>query len=156
LRARFGRHSTGLDQSDTPAVNIGDPTLVVHDYCARRGLPSIEVSFITRVHLPGLTDEDWREFAHPRRYADLARRSPQAAENLRRLLFVTERAPVEFEGDKSERGLDAYLAAAREVVERNAGYLPLAERIQITCRPDTKPGFVESVRAAAEAALPAT
>jgi len=156
LRARFGRRSTSLDQSDTPAVNIGDPTLVVHDHCAARGVPLIELSFIARVHFPGLTDEDWHEFAHPRRYADLTRRSPQAAENLRRLLFVTERAPLEFEGDKSERGLDAYLAAAREVIEGNAGYLPLAERIQITCRLDTERSFIESVRAAAEAAQPAT
>lgn len=156
LRARFGRHSTSLDQSDTPAVNIDDPTVVVHDYCAARNLPLIEISFITKVHFPGLTNEDWQEFARPRHYADLVRRFPQAAENLRRLLFVTERAPLEFEGDKSERGLNAYLAAAREVIERNAGYLHLAERIQITCRPDTETGFAESVRAAAEAAVPTT
>jgi len=156
LRARYGRHSTRLDQSDTPAVNVGDPPRVTRDYFARRRLPLCEIAFSARLELPGLSDADWRDFAHPECYAEIVKRSPEAAENLRRLLFVTERAPLEFAADRSERGLVAYLAAACKVIESNHGSLPLAEWIQIGFRPGADPEFVTMVRGAAAAATPAS
>jgi hypothetical protein len=156
LRARYGRHSKRLDQSDTPAVNVGDPPRVTRDYFARRRLPLCEIAFSARLDLPGLSDADWCDFAHPERYAEIVERSPEAAENLRRLLFVTERAPLEFAADRSEHGLVAYPAAARKVIESNRGSLPLAEWIQIGFRPGVDPEFVAMVGGAAAAATPAS
>lgn len=148
FRARYGRRSQSLEKSDTPAVNIGDPTACVSGYCAAQAVPYFEIKFVTNLFMPGLTSEHWRGFADPRSYAKLAETDPAACENLRRLMFVTQRAPLEFAQDRSSSGLDAYLREVRTVVERNGGRLELAERLQVLCRRDAPPRALSALRAA--------
>jgi hypothetical protein len=65
---------------------------------------------------------------------------------LKGVLFVTQLAPFEFAADHSALGLDAYLSEVRDLVEANGGYLPLAERLQIICRPDASERSTAEVR----------
>ncbi len=153
FRSRFGRHSDTLERSDTPAVNVDDAVAGVSGYCAKRQLPYMELAFSARVALPGLTDYHWQEFRFPQRYAQLQARDPAAAENLRRLLFVTQRAPLEFAGDRSASGLDAYLTEVRAVIEAEGGYLPLAERLQVICRPAAPRRLLSGLREALNEAV---
>jgi hypothetical protein len=146
FRARYGRRSAVLEKSDTPAVNIAAPAICVADYCARNQVPYFELKFSAKLFVPGLNDEHWRIFRAPHRYAELAQRDPSACENLRRLMFVTQRAPVEFADDRSASGLDAYLAEARSVIESNGGYMELAERLQVICRREAPMSVVDGVR----------
>ena len=150
FRARYGRRSLALEASDTPAVNVGDPTATVADYCANQQPPYLVLKFETKLFMPGLTDDHWRLFREPRRYAELANNDPVACENLRRLMFVTQRAPLEFAADPSPSGLTAYLREVRGVIERNGGYLGLSERLQVVCRRDAPARIVTSLRGAVE------
>ena len=146
FRARYGRRSAVLEKSDTPAVNIGDPVACTAQYCANNRFPYFELKFDARLFMPGLTDDHWRIFHEPRHYAELAQKHPAACENLRRLMFVTQRAPLEFADDKSPSGLDAYLGEARRVIERNGGHMLLAERLQIICRRDAPKHVITGLR----------
>jgi hypothetical protein len=150
FRARYGRRSLALEASDTPAVNVGDPTASVAGYCANQQLPYLVLKFETKLFMAGLTDDHWRLFREPRRYAELAKSDPVACENLRRLMFVTQRAPLEFVADSSSSGLTAYLREVRSVIERNGGYLGLSERLQVVCRRDVSASVVNGARAALE------
>jgi len=117
----------------------------------------LELAFSARLALPGLTDYHWQQFRFPERYAQLQASDPAAAENLRRLLFVTQRAPLEFAADSSASGLDAYLNEIRAVIEAGGGYLQIAERLQVVCRPDAPPRLLTGLREALdEAALPSS
>jgi len=146
FRSRYGRRSAVLEKSDTPAVNIGDPVICVADYCTKNRIPYFELKFLTKLFLPALTDEHWRAFREPHRYAELAQKDPSACENLRRLMFVTQRAPIEFADDKSASGLNAYLDEVRGVIEGNGGFMVLSERLQIICRREAPGKIVSGVR----------
>jgi hypothetical protein len=157
FRSRFGRHSAVLERSDTPAVNVDDAVADVAACCTKDQFPYLEMAFSARLALPGLTDYHWRQFRLPERYAQLQADDPAAAENLKRLLFVTQRAPLEFAADHSASGLDAYLTEVRAVIETEHGYLPLAERLQVVCRPDAPPRLLTGLREAlAEARAPSS
>ena len=153
LRAKFGRHGERLEGSDTPAPNVGDPVVSVAEYCAAGAIPCLELNFTARMHMPGLTAAHWQNFRDPRQYARLVREEPEAAENLKRLMFVTQRAPLEFAADRSSLGLDAYLAQARAIIEANGGEMPLAERLQVVCRPGRTAAFIDGLRAALDGAV---
>jgi hypothetical protein len=152
LRSKFGRHGATLEHSDTPAPNIGDPAMCVAEYCADQGLPCLELNFGSRMHMRGLTEAHWQTFRDPQHYARLVRDDPAAAENLKRLMFITQRAPLEFAADRSPLGLDAYLAEARSIIEANGGEMPLAERLQVVCRPGLPDAFMDGLRAALDEA----
>jgi|GEM_PF-6475519 len=153
LRAKFGRHGERLEGSDTPAPNVGDPVVGVAQYCAAQGIPCLELNFTAQMHMPGLTAAHWQSFRDPRGYARLVREEPEAAENLKRLMFVTQRAPLEFAADRSSLGLDAYLEEARAIIEANGGEMPLAERLQVVCRPGRTAAFMNGLRAALDGAV---
>lgn len=61
-------------------------------------------------------------FRDPKSYAELCTLYPEAAEDLKRLMFVAQRAPNEFAADKSRTGLSAYLGEIGEVLKRNVGF----------------------------------
>ena len=68
-----------------------------------------------------------------------------------RLMFVTQRAPVEFAADRSPTGLSAYLDEIGDVLKRNAGLLKLAESMQVIYRPGASPDFGKKLGAALSA-----
>jgi hypothetical protein len=72
--------------------------------------------------------------------------------HLKRLMFVTQRAPNEFAADRSPTGLSAYLDEIRDVVKNNAAILKLAESIQVIYRPGASADFGKRIAAALFAA----
>jgi hypothetical protein len=83
-----------------------------------------------------LRDGDWQAFKQPRTYDVLAVSNPSAYEDLKRLYFIVQRAPIEFAADHSATGLKVFIDEVRQVIDRNHGVLPLAERMQVLCRAD--------------------
>ncbi len=152
-RARFGSQSAGVAASDTGAVTIDDPPALIAAICARMGLAFWQMEFETQLRFGSLSDEDWRWFKDPRRYDALADRNPDAYEDLKRLYFVVQRAPLEFAADNSASGLGAFIDEIRPVIEGNRGVLPLAERTQVFCRADSSAVLREAVPAALVACL---
>jgi hypothetical protein len=75
----------------------------------------------------------------------LQARKPGAGEELKRLMFITQRAPLEFASDRSATGLAAYLDEIRSVIEPNGGVLKLAETMQVVYRADAPAGLGESI-----------
>jgi hypothetical protein len=152
LRAKYGRHGARLEGSDTPAPNVADPPASVAAYCAERGWPCLELNFVAMMHMPGLREEHWQSFRRPAVYGGLAQQDPGALDNLKRLMFVTQRAPLEFAADGSPLGLDGYLTEARAIIEAHGGELPLAERLQVVCRPGSRRELIDGLRAALDEA----
>jgi hypothetical protein len=89
----------GRSRSDTGAVAIDDPTTQVVLACRPRGLPLHEVQFTTDLHFWPLGNNEWTSFKAPLTYDALAERIPLAYEDLKRLYFVVQRAPLEFASD---------------------------------------------------------
>jgi hypothetical protein len=87
-------------------------------------------------------------FRHPQRYEELCKLHPVAAEDLKRLMFITQRAPNEFAADRSPTGLSAYLDEVGDVLKKNAGILKLAESMQIVYRPGAPAAFGQRIAAA--------
>jgi hypothetical protein len=93
----------------------------------------------------------WKYFRDPRRYAELCTLHPEAAEDLKRLMFVTQRAPNEFAADRSTTGLSAYLDEIGNVLKRNSGILKLAETMQVIYRPGAPAEFGQRISTALSA-----
>jgi hypothetical protein len=151
-RARFGSQSGGCSRSDTGAVTIDDPPAQVVQACSRLGLPLHELQFTTDLRFGPLGNDEWTSFKAPVTYQFLAERNPDAYEDLKRLYFVVQRAPLEFAGDLSVMGLSQFIDEIRPVIEANRGVLPLAERMQVFCRADAPAALSETIAEALAAA----
>ena len=152
FRARYGSNSADAAHSNTPAVAIDDPPAKVAQVCAARGIPIISRNFTADLKFAIPDAKTWNYFRDPESYAQLCTRDPEAAEDLKRLLFVTQRAPNEFAADKSSTGLSAYLDEIGNVLKRNAGILKLAEAIQVIHKPGMPVDFGKRIAAALFAA----
>ena len=151
FRARYGSNSAAAAHSNTPAVAIDDPPAKVAEVCAARGIPCLRMDFPAELRFERPDDEVWSYFRDPQRYAELCQKNPVAAEDLKRLLFVTQRAPVEFAADGSSTGLNAYLDEIGIVLNRSNGILKCAETMQVFYRPDASADFSKTISTALSA-----
>jgi hypothetical protein len=145
FRARFGSSASAASQSDTGAVSIDDPPAQIKSACVGQRLPLYEASFTANLSFGPLRDDEWRAFSDPRAYERLAGANPAAYEDLKRLYFVVQRAPLEFATDHTASGLDCFMSEIRGVIESNHGLLPLAERIQVFTRRDANPLLANAI-----------
>lgn len=151
FRARYGSNTAAAAHSNTPAVAIDDPPAKVAEVCTARGIPCLRMDFTADLRF-GIPDEKiWSYFRSPQRYEQLCQDNPAAAEDLKRLMFITQRAPIEFAADHSPTGLSAYLDEIGNVLKHNAGILKLAESMQVIYRPGASADFGESISAALSA-----
>lgn len=148
FRARYGSNSALVAHSNTPAVAIDDPPTTIAQICATRGIPCASLDFSANLHFGALDDRDWADFGRPAEYAQLCARKPGAAEDLRRLMFVSQRAPIEFASDRSATGLEAFLTEIRSVLEHGNGVLKLAEKMQVIHRTDASAKIGDAVASA--------
>jgi hypothetical protein len=148
FRARYGSNSAAVACSNTPAVAIDDPPAKVAEVCAARGIPWLRMDFPAELRFAKPDSDVWSYFRDPRKYADLCKFNPVAAEDLKRLLFVAQRAPVEFAADNSPTGLDAYLDEIGGVLNGSDGILKCAEAMQVLYRPNAPADFGKSINAA--------
>jgi len=153
FRARFGSSAGSASDSDTGAVTIDDPPTQIAAACEALQLPLFQTEFTTRLHFGSLSDDEWRAFKDPQTYDALAESNPSAYEDLKRLYFVVQRAPLEFAADASATGLKTFIDEIRAVIEANRGVLPLAERLQMFCRADASAGLREVIPAALAASV---
>ena len=123
FRARFGSNSAAAAHSNTPAVAIDDPAGTVTEVCKARGIPCLRMDFTADLKFAIPDEKIWRYFRDPKRYERLCTDNPAAAEDLMRLMFVTQRSPIEFAADSSATGLSAYLDEVGDVIKRNSGIL---------------------------------
>jgi hypothetical protein len=152
FRGRFGSQAGASTDSDTGAVTIDDPPTQIAAACKSLGLPLYELGFVTNSRFGPLGGDEWRAFKDPGAYDALAASNPGAYEDLKRLYFVVQRAPLEFAADCSATGLTAFIDEIRPVIESNRGALPLAERMQVFSRSDASPLLGEEIPAALAAA----
>jgi hypothetical protein len=136
FRARFGSQSGGPSNSDTGAVTIDDPSAQIATACGQLQLSLDELEFVTDLRFGPLSDSEWQSFQNPLTYDQIAEHNPGAYEDLKRLYFVVQRAPLEFASDDSATGLLAFINQIRPVIDENRGVLPLAERMQVFSRGD--------------------
>jgi hypothetical protein len=137
FRAGFGSQSDGPSNSNTGAVTIDDPPAQIIAACRELRLPLFELEFVSYLRFGSLNDGDWRTFADPLSYDLLAERNPDAYEDLKRLYFIVQRAPLEFANDNSATGLSNFIVQIRQAIEENRDVLPLAECMQVFIRKDT-------------------
>jgi hypothetical protein len=145
FRARFGSNAGATAGSDTGAVTIDDPPAQIVAACDETRLPLYQTEFVTNLHFGSLGDDEWRAFKDPLTYDALADSNPCAYEDLKRLYFVVQRAPLEFAHDHSATGLKIFIDEIRQVIEANHGVLPLAERMQVFSRNDAAPILGETI-----------
>jgi hypothetical protein len=145
FRARYGLNSARAAHSNVPAVAIDDPPAKVDSVCAALKIPHLRFDFSASLPFGPLDDRDWDAFRHPERYADLLARRPGAGEDLKRLMFLPQRAPLEFASDATATGLTAFLDEIRSVLDANGGVLKLAETMQVFYRADARAGLGESI-----------
>ena len=148
FRARYGSNSAEAAHSNTPAVAIDDPPAKVSEVCAARGIPCLNMNFTGDLRFARPDEKIWNLFRDPQEYEQLCALHPEAAEDLKRLMFVTQRAPIEFAADRSPTGLGAYLDEIGDVLKRNAGILQLAETMQVIYRPGTRADFGKRIAGA--------
>jgi len=148
FRARYGSNSADAARSNTPAVAIDDPPAKITEICATRCIPCPVMNFTADLRFAIPNDEIWKYFRDPERYGELCTHHPVAAEDLKRLMFVTQRAPNEFVADRSARGLSAYLDEIGDVLKCNAGTLKLAETMQVIYRPGAPADFSKRIGSA--------
>jgi hypothetical protein len=151
FRARYGSNSAAAAHSNTPAVAIDDPPAKVAEVCTARGIPCLRMDFTADLRFTVPEEKIWSYFCDPQRYEELCKVNPAAAEDLKRLMFVTQRAPNEFAADRSPTGLSAYLDEVGDVLKHNSGILKLAESMQVIYRPGASADFGKSISAALSA-----
>ncbi|HEY2107920.1 MAG TPA: hypothetical protein VGH29_19140, partial [Candidatus Binataceae bacterium] len=154
FRARFGSEASARAASNTGAVTIDDPPAQIRAACAANRLPMYEMEFTTNLRFGSLGDKEWRIFKDPGRYGALAESNPAAYEDLKRLYFIVQRAPLEFAADHSARGLNAFMDETRKVIDANHGALPSYERLQVATRADAAPILAEVIPQALAASAP--
>lgn len=145
FRARFGSEAGRGSHSDTGAVTIDDPPAQIEKVCAAMRLPLHQMEFTTKVRFGSLSDDEWRAFKDPRAYDALAESAPSAYEDLKRLYFIVQRAPLEFADDHSATGLTTFIDEMRELLRANHGALVLAERMQVFIRADASSALGETI-----------
>ena len=146
FRARFGSEAGAREQSNTGAVTIDDPPAQIAAACASGGLPMSPLKFDTHLNFESWRDADtWSAFKDPRTYDALADSNPTAYEDLKRLYFVVQRAPLEFAGDRSETGVAAFIDEIRKVITSNQGMLPSHEQMQVFTRSDVPARVREAI-----------
>jgi hypothetical protein len=155
FRARFGSQAGATSDSDTGAVTIDDPPAQVSAACASLQLPLYQMEFVTNLRFDSRRDDEWRAFKDPRTYELLADSNPAAYEDLKRLYFIVQRAPLEFAADRSATGLDAFVDEIRGVVEANHGVLSSTEAMQVFSRADAAPILGKSISEALAAIVAA-
>ncbi len=148
FRARFGSEAGAHSESDTGAVTIDDPPAQIAASCRTVGVPFYQAEFPTRLFFGSLGDDEWRAFKNPRAYDALVDSNPAAYEDLKRLYFVIQRAPLEFAADHSSTGLERFMDEVRAVIEANHGVLPSAELMQVFTRADAPSSLSEAIPAA--------
>jgi hypothetical protein len=148
FRARYGSNSADVARSNTPAVAIDDPPAKVAEVCAARGIPCLSMNFTADLRFAIPDEKIWNLFRDPQKYAQL---HGDAEEDLKRLMFITQRAPIEFAADHSSTGLSAYLDEIGNVISRNGGILKLAETMQVIYRPGTRTDLSKPISAALSA-----
>ena len=148
FRARYGSNSAAAAHSNTPAVAIDDPPVKVAEVCAAQGVPCLRMDFTADLRFAIPDEKIWNYFRAPEKYAELCTNNPVAAEDLKRLMFITRRAPTEFASDPSPTGLNAYLDEIGGVLKRNTGILKLAESMQVFYRPGAPSDFGKRIAAA--------
>ncbi|HKV54022.1 MAG TPA: hypothetical protein VJN94_05205 [Candidatus Binataceae bacterium] len=153
FRARFGSRAEANRESDTGAVTIDDPPAQIAAACAAMGLPLYQTEFITRLNFGVLRDDERRAFKNPDSYDALAEANPQAYEDLKRLYFVVQRAPLEFAADRSATGLAAFIDQIFQVIDANHGVLPSAEQMQVLSRSDAPAILAATIPEALAAAI---
>jgi hypothetical protein len=153
FRARFGSEAGRARTSNTGAVTIDDPPGQIAAACAALGLPLYQADFTTRLRFGDLSDEKWRSFKDPHSYDLLAGSDTAAYEDLKRLYFVVQRAPLEFAADASASGLSAFMDEIRRVIEANNATLALSERMQVLCGGGAAPILRDTIEAAMAAAI---
>ncbi len=136
FRARFGSTAGAHSESDTGAVTIDDPPAQIAAACISVGVPLYQAEFPTKLFFGSLGNDEWRAFKDPRAYDALANSNPAAYEDLKRLYFVIQRAPMELAADHSPTGLGTFMDQVRAVIEANRGVLPSAELMQVFTRAD--------------------
>ena len=151
FRARYGSNSAAAAHSNTPAVAIDDPPAKVAEVCAAQGVPCLRMDFTADLSFAIPDEKIWNYFRAPEKYAELCKNNPAAAEDLKRLMFITQRAPIEFAADRSPTGLNVYLDEIGDVLKRNAGILKLAESMQVIYRPGASADFGKRIAAALSA-----
>jgi hypothetical protein len=100
-----------------------------------------------------LGDIEWQAFKNPHAYDALADANPAAYEDLKRLYFVIQRAPLEFAADHSATGLAIFIDEIRRVIESNHGVLPSSEQLQVFTRADAPAALGEVLPAAVAASI---
>jgi hypothetical protein len=153
FRARFGSQAGAPSHSDTGAVTIDDPPAQISAACAAIGLPLYSEEFGTRLHFGQLGDIEWQAFKNPHAYDALADANPAAYEDLKRLYFVIQRAPLEFAADRSADGLAIFIDEIRRVIESNHGVLPSSEQLQVFTRADAPAALGEVLPEAVAASI---
>jgi hypothetical protein len=153
FRARFDSQAAAQRESDTGAVTIDDPPAQITTACRTIDLPLYQTEFITRLKFGPLRDEEWQAFKNPEQYGRLVDENPVAYEDLKRLYFVIQRAPLEFAGDRSDTGLEVFIDQIRRVIEANQGALLSAESMQVFSRVDATPALAREIPAALTAAI---
>jgi hypothetical protein len=153
FRARFGSEAGAARTSDTGAVTIDDPPAQIRAVCAELRLPLYERTFVTNLRFGRLTDAEWQTFKDPRACDALAAANPAAYEDLKRLYFIVQRAPLEFAADRSAGGLEAFIAEVRPVIEANQDVLPSLEKMQVFSRADAAPTLGEAIPDALAASI---
>ena len=156
FRARFGSEAGAIRTSDTGAVTIDDPPAQIRAVCAELRLPLHEQAFVTHLRFGLLRDAEWHAFKDPNSYDALGTSNPAAYEDLKRLYFIVQRAPLEFVADRSATGLAPFMNEVRAVIEANNGILPLAENMQVFGRADTAPELREAIPEALAASVAPT
>ncbi len=151
FRARYGSNSAAAAHSNTPAVAIDDPPGKVAEVCAAQTVPCLRMDFTADLRFAKPDEKTWNSFRDPGKYEQLCKDNPAAAEDLQRLMFITQRAPIEFAADRSTTGLSAYLDEIGGVLKRNAGILKLAESMQVIYRPGAAAEFGKGIAAALSA-----
>jgi hypothetical protein len=151
FRARYGSNTAAAAHSNTPAVAIDDPPAKVAEVCTARGIPCLRMDFTADLRFAMPDEKIWSYFRDPQRYEQLCQDNPAAAEDLKRLMFITQRAPLEFAADHSPTGLSAYLDDIGNVLKHNAGILKLAESMQVIYRPGASSDFGKRIGAALSA-----
>jgi hypothetical protein len=152
FRARYGSSSAAAAHSNTPAVAIDDPPTKVAEVCTARRIPCLGMNFTADLRFAVPDEKIWNYFRDPGRYEQLCALHPEAAEDLKRLMFITQRAPNEFAADGSATGLGAYLDEIGDVLKRGSGILKLAESMQVIYRPGAPADFGQRIGAALSAA----
>src|ERR1700723_3562413 len=148
FRARYGSNCGAAAHSNTPAVAIDDPPAKVTEVCAARGIPCLRRDFTADLRFAIPDEKIWNYFRHPQRYEELCKLHPAAAEDLKGLMFWTQRAPNDVAVESSPTGLAAYLDEVGDVLKHNRGILKLAESMQVIYRLGASPDFGKRIGAA--------